>query len=61
MVLLVVLSNSILGIRLTAEGYLVFTSVIGSMMVEQTDRAQNPAPKEYSDLWLMLLQVKRYD
>ena len=59
MVLLVVLSNSILGVRITAEGYLVFTSVIGSMMAEQTDRAQNPAPKEYRDLWLMLLQVKK--
>ena len=56
-VLLVVLSNSILGVNIDWEGYLVFTRVIGSMMVEQIDRAQNPAPKEYKDLWLMFLHV----
>ena len=50
MVLFVVLSNSILGVSLKLEEYLVFTSVMGSMMVEHTDRAQNPAPKEYNDL-----------
>lgn len=35
----------------------VFTMVIGSMIVEQMDRATNPEPREYSDLWLMFLPV----
>jgi hypothetical protein len=27
------------------------------MIVEQMDRATNPEPREYSDLWLMFLPV----
>ena len=39
----------------------VFTIVIGSMIVEQMDRATKPEPREYRDLWLIFLRITPHD
>ena len=50
MVSFATLSYSILAIKRKESVYLVFTRVTGSIMEEQIDRAQKPAPREYRDL-----------